>query len=177
MAEHPIQGLMTTAMESIKDMVDVNTIVGDAVQAPDGTVIIPISRVSFGFAAGGGEYNSCCIKEEEEEEAESKKTGNKYPFAGGSGAGVSISPVAFMVVGQDQIKLLPVNVNSSVEKVLDMVPDVIDKANDIIKKKMEEHKQKKNEDKSESKNESKKESKNENTGNNHTKVVKEMDTE
>lgn len=51
LAEHPIEGLMTTAMQSIKDMVDVNTIVGDAVQAPDGTVIIPISRVSFGFAA------------------------------------------------------------------------------------------------------------------------------
>ncbi len=164
---------MTTAMESIKDMVDVNTIVGDAVQAPDGTVIIPISRVSFGFAAGGGEYNSCCIKEGEEKEEESQKSDGKYPFAGGSGAGVSINPVAFMVVGQDQIKLLPVNINSSVEKVLDMVPEVINKANDIIKKKMEDNKQKKNE----SKNESKNECKNENNGNNHTKVVKEMDNE
>lgn len=166
MAEHPIQGLMTTAMESIKDMVDVNTIVGDAVQAPDGTVIIPISRVSFGFAAGGGEYNNCCIKEGEEAgEAESDKSGNKYPFAGGSGAGVSINPVAFMVVGQEQIKLLPVNINSSVEKVLDMVPEVINKANDIIKKKLEENKQKKNENN------------NGNSGSNHSKVVKEMDTE
>ena len=58
MAQHPIEGLMTTAMESIKEMVDVNTIVGDAVQAPDGTVIIPISRVTFGFAAGGSEYRA-----------------------------------------------------------------------------------------------------------------------
>ncbi|MCX7843183.1 MAG: GerW family sporulation protein [Clostridia bacterium] len=141
MAEHPIQGLMTTAMQSIKDMVDVNTIVGDAVQAPDGTVIIPISKVSFGFAAGGGEYNNCCImsEESEEDDQEDKKTGSKagkFPFAGGSGAGVSINPVAFMVVGQNQIKLLPVNVNSSVDKILDMVPDLIEKANETIRKKI-----------------------------------------
>ncbi|MFZ5988822.1 MAG: GerW family sporulation protein, partial [Bacillota bacterium] len=105
MAEHPIEGLMTTAMESIKDMVDVNTIVGDAVQAPDGTVIIPISKVAFGFAAGGGEYNTCCEAQgggegEEEDEGQGKggnKSGGKFPFAGGSGAGVSINPVAFMV--------------------------------------------------------------------------------
>jgi sporulation protein YtfJ len=143
MSEHPIEGLMITAMQSIKDMVDVNTIVGDAVQAPDGTVIIPISRVSFGFAAGGGEYNSCCnvddssSNEDDEEDGKSGgKSSVKYPFAGGSGAGVSINPVAFMVVGQNQIRLLPVNMNSSVEKILDMIPDLIDKANETIRKKI-----------------------------------------
>jgi sporulation protein YtfJ len=142
--KHPIEGLMITAMESIKDMVDVNTIVGDAVQAPDGTVIIPISRVSFGFAAGGGEYNSCCTDSDEEEaddneDREPKSRGNKgskFPFAGGSGAGVSINPVAFMVVGQNQIKLMPVNVNSSVDKVLDLIPELIEKANETIRKKI-----------------------------------------
>jgi sporulation protein YtfJ len=131
---------MTTAMESIKDMVDVNTIVGDAVQAPDGTIIIPISKVSFGFAAGGGEYNSCCKVITEDDEGKLKETeteGNgKHPFAGGSGAGVSINPVAFMVVGQGQIKLLPVNVNSSVEKILDLIPELIEKANESFKKKI-----------------------------------------
>ncbi|GAE89059.1 sporulation protein YtfJ [Acetivibrio straminisolvens JCM 21531] len=93
MAEHPIQGLMSTAMESIKEMVDVNTIVGDAVQAPDGTVIIPISKVTFGFAAGGGEFASCCAVEGESEEGseEGSKPESKFPFAGGSGAGVSIN--------------------------------------------------------------------------------------
>lgn len=138
MSEHPIQGLMTTAMESIRDMVDVNTIVGDAVQAPDGTVIIPISRVAFGFAAGGGEYNKCCDIDEEkddDEESTSKKS-SKYPFAGGSGAGVSINPVAFMVVGQDQIKLLPVNTNASLDRIFDLVPELLNKANDAIKKKI-----------------------------------------
>lgn len=140
MEQHPIEGLMTTAMESIKDMVDVNTIVGDAVQAPDGTVIIPVSKVSFGFAAGGGEYNSCCSAntgESSDDEGEtSGGTSSKYPFAGGSGAGVSINPVAFMVVGQGQIRLLPVTINSSLEKILDMVPDIIEKANQSIKKKI-----------------------------------------
>lgn len=139
MAEHPIQGLMTTAMQSIKDMVDVNTIVGDAVQAPDGTVIIPISKVSFGFAAGGGEYNTCCeVDGTGGSEGSERNQGysGSYPFAGGSGAGVSINPVAFMVVGNEQIKLLPVNTNSSVDKILDMVPDLIAKANETIMKKI-----------------------------------------
>lgn len=138
MSEHPIEGLMKTAMQSIKDMVDVNTIVGDAVQAPDGTVIIPISKVSFGFAAGGGEYSGTGHndnKKEDEDEEEGSTSAN-YPFAGGSGAGVSISPVAFMVVGQNQIKLLPVNFNTSIEKVLDLIPELMEKANEVIRKKV-----------------------------------------
>ncbi|MDK2799905.1 MAG: hypothetical protein PWP27_434 [Clostridiales bacterium] len=131
MSEHPIEGLMTTAMQSIKEMVDVNTIVGDAVEAPDGTVIIPISRVSFGFAAGGSEFGTS-IREKNDE----KETTSKLPFGGGSGAGVTIQPVAFMVVGQGQIKLLPVNTNSSVDKILDLVPDLIEKINETVRKKV-----------------------------------------
>lgn len=136
--QHPIEGLMTTAMESIKEMVDVNTIVGDAVQAPDGTVIIPISRVAFGFAAGGGEYSQACgggEKEEDDEEG-GEASKQKFPFAGGSGAGVSINPVAFMVVGNGQFKLLPVNINSSVDKILDIIPDILGKVEDTLKKKI-----------------------------------------
>ena len=131
---------MTTAMESIKDMVDVNTIVGDAVQAPDGTVIIPISRVTFGFAAGGGEYSAPGIDRDnghdEEEESDGEMPDSKYPFAGGSGAGVSINPVAFMVVGKEQIRLLPVNLNTSVDRILDLLPELLHKANDVIRKKV-----------------------------------------
>lgn len=138
MSEHPIQSLMTTAMESIKEMVDVNTIVGDAVQAPDGTVIIPISRVAFGFAAGGGEYSQPVGKKSDsgEDEREGSRKSDKFPFAGGSGAGVSINPVAFMVVGNGHIKLLPVNINSSVDKILDLVPEIWKKATDTINKKI-----------------------------------------
>ena len=130
MAEHPIEGLMSTAMQSIKEMVDVNTIVGDAVETPDGTVIIPISRVSFGFAAGGSEFNTV-FKERNLDKSE----GLKLPFGGGSGAGVSINPVAFMVVSKDQIKLLPIHSNTSVERIFDLVPDLIEKINEAIRKK------------------------------------------
>lgn len=132
MSNHPIEGLMTTAMQSIKEMVDVNTIVGDAVQSPDGTVIIPISKVSFGFAAGGGEYS---------EPIKALENCTKFPFAGGSGAGVSINPVAFMVVGQNQVKLLPVNMcQSSLDKVIDLVPGLIEKANELLKSRMDKSK-------------------------------------
>ena len=147
MSNHPIEGLMTTAMQSIKEMVDVNTIVGDAVQAPDGTVIIPISKVSFGFAAGGGDYAT--------EKASDENAEKILPFAGGSGAGVSINPVAFMVCGEKHVKLLPVNVNTSIDKILDMVPEFVEKLNGLLcskgsknkdegnSKKKEDHKKKK----------------------------------
>ncbi|MBQ1965499.1 MAG: GerW family sporulation protein [Clostridia bacterium] len=114
MAEHPIQGLMSTAMENIKNMVDVNTIVGDPVTTPDGTVIIPISKVSFGFAAGGSEF--------------SPKSGKDGLFGGGSGGGVSIQPIAFMVVGNGHVRLMPVDsANRPIDKLIDYVPDLVDK--------------------------------------------------
>mgnify|MGYP000875204764 CR=1 FL=1 len=138
--QHPIEALMKTAMESIREMVDVNTIVGEAVQTPDGTVIIPISKVTFGFAAGGGEYGYAAGDENDEsktddEDGNSDIEGN-FPFAGGSGAGVSISPVAFMVVGNGHIKLLPVNINSTIDKILDLVPEFMCRLENICKKKI-----------------------------------------
>jgi len=136
--QHPIEALMKTAMESIREMVDVNTIVGDAVQSPDGTVIIPISKVTFGFAAGGGEYSFVVNDgDESSSDDEEQNSGDgKYPFAGGSGAGVSINPVAFMVVGNGQIKILPVNINSTVDRILDLVPDFLCRLESICKRKI-----------------------------------------
>ena len=117
MQPHPIEELMKTAMESIKEMVDVNTIVGDAVQTVDGTVIIPVSRVSFGFAAGGGEYAK----------GDNRNQDSKFPFAGGSGAGVSINPVAFMVVGRNNtIKMIPASYNNPIDRLLETLPNVIE---------------------------------------------------
>lgn len=110
MPDHPIEALMKTTMTSLKDMVDVNTIVGDPVQSPDGLVIIPISKVSFGFASGGTEYNTM-FKKSRKEEINSEE--GKLPFGGGTGAGVSVQPVAFMVVGNNQMKLLPVDEGSN----------------------------------------------------------------
>jgi len=117
--QHPIEGLMKTAMESIKEMVDVNTVVGDPVETPDGMVIIPISRVTCGFAAGGGEF----------EQVEQQKDGEeKIPsFGGGSGAGVSVHPVGFLVAGQGQIRFMPVGANVVAERLIDLVPQLLSK--------------------------------------------------
>ena len=125
MGEHPIENLMDTAMSNIKSMVDVNTIVGDPVETVEGTVIIPISRVSFGFAAGGGEINTA---------SKSKDNGDKKPFAGGSGAGVSINPVAFLVVGKEQVRLLPVNNNAVVDRIINVAPEIMQQIEKILAK-------------------------------------------
>lgn len=136
MANHPINGLMETAMQSIKDMVDVNTIIGDPVQTPDGFVILPISKVSFGLAAGGGEYYGD-IDFSESTKGNSPLddkliTPVKYPFAGGSGAGVCITPVAFMVVGGGDVQLLPVTSNTVAEQLVKMIPDLVNRVNNLI---------------------------------------------
>jgi len=124
MSEHPIEALMKTTMESIKEMVDVNTIVGDAVESPDGTVIIPISKVSFGFASGGGEYTD--MKRKRNEENGERIVKDKFPFAGGAGAGVSVQPVAFMVVGNGQMKLMSVDQNANlIDNLINSTPKMI----------------------------------------------------
>jgi sporulation protein YtfJ len=137
MEQHPIENIMKTTMENIKDMIDVNTIVGDAVETSDGTVIIPISRVSFGFVAGGGEY-----KEENGNNRgkESESTEKDFPFAGGTGAGVSVNPMAFLVVGNDHVKLLPVHFNSPYERVVEMVPQVLNTVKTMLDKGKDEQK-------------------------------------
>ncbi len=126
MAEHPIQGIMSSALHNIKEMIDVNTIVGTPVTAQDGTVIIPVSRVAFGFGAGGSEFGGSVVKED----------GLKSNFGGGSGAGVSINPVAFLVVSNGNVRLLTLSSSStSVDKVIDMVPEIITKFKDTFAKK------------------------------------------
>ncbi|MGI6343906.1 MAG: GerW family sporulation protein [Bacillota bacterium] len=121
MEEHPIQGLMKTAMESIKEMVDVNTIVGDPVETPDSSVIMPISRVTFGFAAGGTEYNP-------------QKAGgsSEYPFGGGSGAGVSVQPVGFLVVGNGGVRMLPVDANNMLDRLIDVAPQLVTQIQGLV---------------------------------------------
>ena len=127
MREHPIEGLMLAAMNSIKDMVDVNTIIGDPIETSNNIVIIPISKVAFGFAAGGSEFNEETIEEYTKKDKEDENIKYKLPFGGGSGAGVSINPVAFIIVQEGSVKLLPVNHSSTIDKLLDYVPDLINK--------------------------------------------------
>jgi sporulation protein YtfJ len=137
MGNHPIETLMKTAMESIQQMVDVNTIVGDAVETPDGSVIIPVSKVACGFAAGGSEFAS--LEGQKDDPGKSDQTQDNeaagLPFGGGSGAGVSVQPVAFLVVGNGQVRLLPVDSNAVVERIIDIVPDVFDKVSNLFNKK------------------------------------------
>lgn len=120
--KHPIEGLMQTAMESIRSIVDVNTILGDPVETPDGSVIVPVSRVSLGFAAGGTEY-----------EVEEKKDQKGFPFGGGTGAGISVNPVAFLVVGQGQIRLMPVDSNATLDRLLDMAPRMFEQIQNLVR--------------------------------------------
>lgn len=140
MSQHPINGLMQTAMENIKDMVDVNTIVGEPVQTPDGSVILPISKVGFGFAAGGSEFSGI-------EEASGGSSGQKsngqdahnasvsLPFGGGSGGGVSITPIAFLVVGTQGVKVVPLdNQTHILERLIDAAPQWVDKLKNAFQK-------------------------------------------
>lgn len=133
MNNHPIEVLMETAMNSIKEMVDVNTIIGDPIETKNGMVIIPISKVCFGFAAGGSEFKGETIDEYKRKEKE-EEVQYRLPFGGGSGAGISINPVAFVIVQKDTIKVLPIEHISAIDKLIDYVPDLLEKANNIIDK-------------------------------------------
>lgn len=128
MNDHPIENLMNTAMNSIKDMIDVDTIIGEPIETSNNVVIIPISKVGFGFAAGGSEFSGETINEYMKKEKE-EQVQYRLPFGGGSGAGVNITPVAFLVVGEDSVRLLPVDHRSCIDKLLDYVPDLIEKMN------------------------------------------------
>ena len=121
MSEHPIESLMGVTMQKIKEMVDVNTIIGDPITTPDGTVIVPVSKVSYGFASGGSDFPS-------------KKDG-KNCFGGGSGAGITINPVGFLTVNRGEVKMIGVGENDgTLDKALAMVPDVFDKVTGFFKK-------------------------------------------
>lgn len=127
--EHPIQGLMTTAMESLKDMIDVNTIVGDPVETPDGSVILTVSKVGFGFAAGGSEY----ISSKEETSSYTSGENHPHPFGGGSGGGVSITPIAFLVVNSHGVNMLRLDQSTNLaEKLIDMAPAAIEKIKEML---------------------------------------------
>jgi len=128
MSENPIQALMTTTMQSIRQMIEVSTVVGDPISAEDGSIIIPVTKVSFGFAASGVELQP---------KQPPQQGDPKFPFGGGSGCGAKIEPVAFLVICGGNIKLVPVKTGqNTLEKVLDLVPELVDKANNIFKEHM-----------------------------------------
>ena len=119
--EHPIGSLMDTTMEKIKEMIDVNTIIGEPITSPDGTLIIPVSKVSYGFAAGGSDLPT--------------KKENKDCFGGGSGEGVTIQRVAFLSVYQGDVRLVSVDrEEGTADKLVNMIPDVLKKVKGVFKK-------------------------------------------
>ncbi len=122
MAEHPIQGLMGVTMDKIRDMVDSNTIIGSPIKTEDGTTILPVSRVTFGFASGGSDF-------------EGKNAANKDLFGGGSGAGVSVSPVAFLVIKDGNVRTIQMpNPNNSMDRIVTMLPELVDRLQELLNK-------------------------------------------
>lgn len=119
----PLNDMMETAMGKVREMVDSNAIVGEPIVTPDGVTVIPISRVSFGFGSGGGDYGTA-----------------KTNFGGGAGAGVKIDPVAFLIVKDGVTRMMPVAIpaEATVDRVLDLVPEVLDRVENFINKKKEE---------------------------------------
>ena len=122
MAEHPIQGLMNVTMEKIHQMVDSNTIIGKPITTDDGTTILPVSKVSFGFASGGTDFDG-------------KNAANKDLFGGGSGAGVNIQPVAFLVIKDGCVRTIQLTDGSnSIDRAINMLPELVDKLAAMVKK-------------------------------------------
>lgn len=121
--EQPVENLMKNTMESLRDMVDVNTVIGEPVETKDGTCIIPVSKLNFGFVSGGSEFSSPKVKTDD----------SVYPFGGGSGAGVSVKPVAFLVIKDDSVRLLPVDHDTPYDRVFDNVPQVLDMISGLVK--------------------------------------------
>ena len=118
--EHPIQGLMDVTLDKIKKMVDSNTIIGNPINMADGTLILPFSKVTFGFASGGSDFPS--------------KTSQDL-FGGGGGAGVSISPIAFLVVKEGNVRMIQLaDTSNSVDRAIGMMPEMVDKITDLFKK-------------------------------------------
>lgn len=116
----PIEQLMNEALKNIKGMVDANNIIGDVITTPDGATIVPITRVSFGFGAGGSEFGT-------------SSDGSGKMFGGGSGGGVSMNPVAFLVITKDSVRILPVSTTmSTAEKIVDAMPELMSKFNNFV---------------------------------------------
>lgn len=112
---------MDTTLEKIKQMVDVNSVIGDPITAPDGTVIIPISKVNYGFASGGSDLPV--------------KTSERQFFGGGTGAGVTITPVAFLVVSNGEIRLMRVDLGTTpVDRIIDQAPELINRISGMVGK-------------------------------------------
>ncbi len=116
-----VKNLFGTSIEKIREVVDTNTVIGDPITAADGTMVIPVSKVSYGFASGGSDLPS--------------KQANSL-FGGGGGAGINITPIAFLVIAEGNVRLLPVSSKpDNFDKAISMVPDLVDKVSSLLNRK------------------------------------------
>ncbi|WP_303926110.1 GerW family sporulation protein [Subdoligranulum variabile] len=120
MAEHPIQGLMGVTIDKIREMVDTSTIIGDPIRVDAATTIIPVSRVTFGFASGGSDV---------------APKSEKQMFGGGTGAGVSVTPVAFLVISGGNVRTVQlIEKVTAVDNAIAALPELVDKITAMVKK-------------------------------------------
>ena len=121
---HPINEMMAETIQKIRETVDANTVVGEPIRAGD-VVLIPVSRISFGFATGASEFGG-----------KAPKAPGENPFGGGGGAGVKVDPVCFLAVSGTSVKVLPVEMPplTGMDKVVDMIPDAVNRISGIIEK-------------------------------------------
>lgn len=125
MSEHPIQGLMDVTLDKIRSMIDANTVIGSPINMADGTMVLPVSKISFGFASGGSDFPS--------------KTPREL-FGGGGGAGMSITPIAFLIVQKENVRLIQLSdTSNNVDRAIGMMPEMVDKISGLFSKKKTEN--------------------------------------
>mgnify|MGYP000141562174 FL=1 len=122
---HPLNEMMTSSMAKIKDMIDVNTVIGDPITTPDGVTLIPITKVSVGYGGGGSDFVT-----------KNYPANRDNAFGGGAGAGVTITPMAFVVIRGESVRMLPIAepASTSVDRIVEMVPDILDRVEALLRK-------------------------------------------
>lgn len=133
---HPIENIMKSTMEEIRSMVDVNTVIGSPILPGTGPMILPVSKVSLGFLSGGGEYcgNNGPVKRAGTVLAEQKEENGtaRYPFAGTGVAGMSITPMAFLTVNGNSVKVMPAQYKNSWDRAIDLLPETASLVEKIV---------------------------------------------
>lgn len=131
--EQPVENLMRSTMENLRDMIDANTVIGEPIETKDGSMIIPVSKLSFGFVSAGSEFNSASTNSDKD----------SLPFGGGSGSGVSLKPISFLVIKDDMVRLMSIEHETTYDKIADNIPQVLDMIkgfiNDSKSKKVSEY--------------------------------------
>ena len=123
MDNNPIGELMQNTMESVKNILKVDTVVGDPIYTPDGITLVPISKVSVGFGGGGSDFTT-----------KSSRPGEDNPFGGGAGGGVKVTPICFLIVKDGAVRMMPVTepASTTADRIVEMVPDTLDKISAFI---------------------------------------------